>query len=463
MCRKCYTLQKDVLVGSMRSKYNEDEIFGPMRGFAGQCLWEVLGEQVDDPFARNVMLEKILTGFVDMKPSVVSSGSDGSSSSGTSLCYYDQGIPTEYWEFQDALKFLRRYNPTRMKAIEQLESNYHRAIQTLKQQKRAALASLQTRQSLEMDMLTNQRDYSKTELEALVGQHIGEVDGLVSHWDREISSLQEVQLKEYRELVMEVYSSEKSGIKNDDRIEERKVGEKEKWERFPLPPHTEWLSITPIAAMGDGGGVARCIRLIHLQTKEDFVSSVVNPILSPNEEIGLDPEELCFIETNDTVVSGAVLGISADLMLRSNQDIQLVQILDKCPVDCRWPCFLDQVEAVKLSRHSQHEKNQIMITRHSNLSLGIEFLIHQFFEFEHESTIDEVLNLLELADSLRIERLYVPDVLVPDLRSPLVIDKQTRPDSAKSFLTVLKEAIRKMNNVSTSKARLREIVVIRTI
>lgn len=442
------------MIGVMKSKFDKDVGYGPFRGFSGQKIWEILESHIEDPFARNAFYESLLKGFVDVRSSVVKGEDEGSEQVG-----FLDGIPPEYIEFHEALNFLRIHNPTRMKAIEQLETNYHRAVQLLKVQKRSALTSLQTRQSLEMDMLTNQRDFSKPELEALVGQHIAEVDGLVSHWEEEIRTLQTVQLKEYRELVMEVYCSEKMG-KLEVRRENVVVGKsmRGKWERPILPPGTEWIKMVPIAALGPGTGPgARCVRLIHLRS-EDYVSSVINPIIAPNEEF--DPEELCFVEESNTVVCGVVLGAFADLGLKSNQDIQLLKILDKCPVDCRWPSFVDQIATVRMSGESGRERGRVVVTRHSNLGLGVKFILHKIFENDDIVRIEDVVELLEIADSLRIERLYVADVFAADLRSPTVIDKSTRPDRAREFLHVLKIAISRLDNQFSNPAKLREIVVI---
>ena len=75
-------------------------------------------------------------------------------------------------------------------------------------------------------------------------------------------------------------------------------------------------------------------------------------------------------------------------------------------------------------------------------------------------TIEDVLELLEIADSLRITRLFVGDVLASDLRSPTVIDKSTRPDRAREFLHVLRIAIGRLDNEFSHFDNLREVVLI---
>ena len=447
MCRKCYRLNENVVIGSMESKYSG--MYGPFRGFAGDGVWDVLSENIKDPFAADAVYESILCGFVEMKASVVA---DTMPQGGKPL--FTQHIPDEFSEFHGALKFLQVHNPTRMKAIEQLESNYHSAVHSLKQQKRSALSSLQTRQSLEMDMLTNQRDYSKVELEALVGQHIAEVDGLIEQWDGDIETLQNVQLEEYRELVMEVYCSEKMSRKHVDAIFGEDRVPRRPWERPPLLPGTEWVRMTPVAARGAGG--SRCLRLVKFSSN-DFVFSVINPKISRNIENELDPEELCLVEQSDSVVCGVVLGTMKNLSLRSNQDIQLLSVLDKCPVDCRWPSFVDQIRGVCQSKCEA----PVVVTRHSNLSFGVKFILHRKFVDDDEIFGEEaVTQLLEIADCLGIERLFVPDMLVPDLRSPTVIDKSTRSARAVKFSDVLKNSISRLDYRVVRNSRLKEVIVI---
>lgn len=360
------------------------------------------------------------------------------------------GISDDVYIFHDALEYLTTHNPTRMKTIEQLELNYHKAVYSVKQQRKSAMTGLQTRQSLEMDILTAKGRYDKAELEALVLQHVQEMDAMVSHWAEEIRSVQNRQLREYKELVMEVYESEKSESSH-------------RTNRY-LTPRTyarpevaglTWISMTPVAAIPVRDHRARLIRVTHM--KGDFLSRVVCPTVMTAETSELDPEELLAVRSAaEEPVSAVLLGVSKrSLEFNSNQDADLLNILDNnCPTDCRWPSLVDQIKTLRsMYAGGIPPDRNFFISRHSNAAYGVSLIFHAMLDWDQSEVIQDIIAWAEI---FGVERLFLSSALVPDLRAPRAQDLSSVENAT---YTSVVGAVRRLSNVVEDPA-LGEIVIV---
>jgi hypothetical protein len=183
------------------------------------------------------------------------------------------------------------------------------------------------------------------------------------------------------------------------------------------------------------------------QYRGDFLTSAIVPIVS--EETVLDPEEQCAVGDVDGYVKSAVLiGASPEMNFRSNQDMELMRIFDQSPVDCRWPSLHDQWILAKSSTTENRAGLRVIVTRHSNLSNHVEFIFHVLLDgFETPLAPDRLSSIFNLVESYQINRLFIPDILVPDLRSPSAIDRDWRADQSAAFFETLKSGIRGMDNI----------------
>jgi len=427
MCRLCYIAETDFSVPPIMSKFNKDRFLN------AKSLEIKKGENVMDGISENGGLniyEQLSLHTYVMK--CLAEHRDGDRiekdpSSDSEQSQIASGVTQEWQEFESALQFLSRHNPTRFKTIEHLEQNYRISLSQAKQQRASALSSLQTRQSLEMDMLTAQSNYAKSDIEALVQQHCAEVDALVDHWAETIRGIQQRQLVEYRDLVMEVVQSELSGR---EQIFRNNFHELRQYFR-PEIPGLNYLFMRPVCVNKFREHRVRLIRVSHMEG--DFLSSLVVPRVPEMDQSVLDPEEQCASnDVMDEVISAIILGCSSPRFeFKSNQDQELLRKIDtESPSDCRWPCLLEQVELLRSLRESPIRK-----TRHSNLGNGISVIYHIDFARIDSEKIQAVFKDCELSG---VRRVFIPDVLVPDLRAPSV-QTQGGVDVASLAIPALKQ------------------------
>ena len=433
MCRWCYVVNEDVVIPPIASRYNGRMLNDPIIVRKGEHVFHAIRNSVEDAFELRAVYNHFL--FERLPSLFESSGCYQKGSNSTkSQARPPTGIADEFFEFESALEFLTLHNPTRMKALEQLELNYHKAIQQVKQERVSAISSLQTRQSLEMDMLTSAGQCDKRELEALVSQHVAEMDAVVAHWDKELSSLHRRQLAEYKELVMEVYCSEKS-LSQSARRSDYNIAEY----RRPEIPGLRWQSLVPVSVSTHAAFRTRLVRLTHMEG--DFIESVIVPVL-PDADPRLDPEEQV-LAAPSKVKSAVVLGCHAGFEFKSNQDAALSKIVDlAAPGDCRWPSLAEQRRAVAGSAG----ESKYVVTRHSNLGHGVVAIFHCM----SESSISEIV---EWCDCMHIERLFLPHAIVPDLLAPGASSEQS------DLVAVTISAVRRLSNV-VSDPGLRELVIV---
>ena len=442
MCRLCLVAGEEGLsIPPVRSKYHKSRFLNkePIIVKPHACVFDSICGQIQDPYEQWGLFQHVLANLPthgDIRkqlslPPVIT-----------------VGIGTESEQFEQALNFLSSHNPARMKTIEQLERNYTKAVFVAKQQRASAISSLQTRQSLEMDMLTSQSNgHSKQDLEALVHQHVSEMDSLVSHWDAEVRTIHQRQLKEYRELVIEVVQSELSslGLSSLGPSVQKPTAQRiyGRPEIFGL----EWQTMTPIAIVSNHSFRARLVRLT--QMKGDFIDSLVVPAtLSDEDHSMLDPEEQCAMSSRSQqrpVVSALVLG--SDLSsFKSNQDIEVVKRIDQdSPADCRWPSLGDQMD------HMRANNPSVALTRHSNLGNGVTAI---FFLPEQHVSVDTFVCIFQYCENIGIERLFVPSFLAKDLRAPSV-DKSEAIETT-SLVTV---ALTRLSNLIHNPS-LDEVVIV---
>ena len=402
MCRFCCVSAVSLEIPRIPSKFNKQRSLNidPIPVNSGECVWEIIQGSVKCPYEQLAIHEFALKLIAEYHE-----GANLADVVSEQLpMILAVGVEEEWLEFERALAFLASHNPTRMKTIEQLELNYRKSVLTSKQQRHSALTSLQTRQSLEMDMLQQSSSSSRSELESLVHQHCSEIDGLVAFWDAEIQSVRLRQLCEYKDLVTEVVHSESAAasiVKNNRHREYRR----------PEVVGLEWISMKVVAVRPSLHHKTRLVRISIFQG--DFISSLISPKIADSSGI-LDPEELCVLSNSDSVASAMVLGTSSSsFTFNSNQDIELVRRIDnESPADCRWPSLTEQVESLRQKCPSVGK------TRHSNLGHGITTIYHmQPCCFSSESVW---LKLFEDCEGSGINRVFIPSELVADLRAPVV-------------------------------------------
>ena len=434
MCQWCYCANSRIEIGPIQSKYSPNRPVNPtIVCEAGQRVMDSVIRAVTDPFEQRAVFTQVMAG-------IQGSGAVTNHPRRPLI----SGVSDDFLEFHEALSFLQKHNPTRMKAIEQLESNYQKSVHAVKQQRKSALASLQTRQSLEMDMLTNSKGYAKSDMQSLVNQHLPEMEALLAHWATEVKALQDMQLREYKELVMEVYQSELGAGDNKD-CTTRNARTYARPEIVGL----QWECMRPIAVVRNPDHRARLVRFTRL--RGDYLSAVIAPGSTDIDSI-LDPEEQCTVSRSD-VVSAVLLGGDGSLAFRSNQDCEIINCFDsKCPTDCRWPAMADQLAQIRTTHPYGISDEPLFVTRHSNLAHGVGLIFHCF-----SSDAASVQAVLEWCDSLGIQRLFVPDILVPDLRSPSLTDREAR---AVAFQSTLIETAKKCLYNSVGNVSLDEIVLV---
>ena len=442
MCRLCFVSPVDFEIPPIRSKFNEERFLNdePIRVGKGYCLFESIRSVISNPCEQLALHEIALKMIASCK---CENREEMKQEESLAII---AGLNEEWLSFEEAIQFLASHNPTRMKTIEQLESNYRKTLFTVKQNRTSGLASLQTRQSLEMDMLTSQSNYTKADLESLVQQHCSEMDCLMHHWDSEIRSVQQRQLREYKDLVMEVFQSERGS--GNIAVSNFAVTARRQYSR-PDVHGLEWLSMRAVAVRSSISHKARLVRITRM--RGDFLSSLI-----PSKQIAeidlsnLDPEEQC-ASSESHVSSALIIGVSSNqFTFRSNQDIELVRRIDtECPGDCRWPTLVEQIEVLR----NQSAKKCVAKTRHSNLGSGIGTIYH----IDPEVFYDE-LNLLELfqdCEGLGVKRIFIPSVFVADMRAPFLLEKGGSRDSERIILG----ALGKLSNMLESPS-LDEVVIV---
>lgn len=435
MCRLCFVAETDFEILPIRSKFNRNRFLNSETILVnkGERLLDRITSVVANPFEQLALHSYVLKSITESTVGL-SVGKDGSVFPEYLIV---SGVKNEWLEFEDALNFLAHHNPTRMKTIEHLELNYRKAVSQSKTQRASALASLQTRQSLEMDMLTSQQSYAKSDLEALVQQHCSEIDALEDHWASAIRNVQQRQLQEYKDLVMEVVQRETFP---PTWYEPREYSR-------PEIMGLSYMSMHPVAVSSSIGNKARLVRISHM--RGDFLSSLISSKILSIDQSNLDPEEQC--ASNSTVheiSSAVVLGTSSrSFSFKSNQDTELLRKIDsESPADCRWPSLLEQVELLRSS-----ESSAIRKTRHSNLGHGICALYHLLVRDVDESTL---VTILKDCEFLGVRRVFIPSFLVPDLRAPSIADLD-----GTNVIPIVPLAVKRLSNV-LSFPSLDEIVLV---
>ena len=403
MCRLCAVAPLDFEIPPLKSKFNPERYLNktiPVR--RGEFVLEEIRNYVKDPFEQLALYDLFLASLSGQRMVADRSPSDPPPA-------FVEGVSAEIIAFEKALTYLERHNPTRMKTLEQLEQNYHKSVQTVKQQRAAALSSLHTRQALEMDMITSQAGgYEKSELKALVNQHVSEMDSIHCHWEKEVRGTQQRQLKEYKELVQEVFESEKGKVSSPQTVKKRI------YKRAQLA-EAEFVRMMPLAVRPD---LSRPVRVIRsTEFKGDFISSIFsrNIVAGRDSPPDLDPEEQCCLVSSH-VKSAAIIGIHPDEAgkKKSNQYMELLDFVDSvCPTDCRYPSLSEQLAHVGSSLRDG--RGVAAVTRHSNLGNGVSIIFHLL-----ECNQEIFKSVLGMCDCLGIERIFAPHIIVPDLRVPSV-------------------------------------------
>jgi hypothetical protein len=359
-------------------------------------ILDVIQESLANPYEALAVYEWVMKG-----EQVLAGCRSGNEESAMVVSPIHSGLDHHSFEFERALNFLARTNPARMKTIEHLETNYRRSMLDMKKQRASAVASLQTRQSLEMDMLTSSK-HSKPDLQSMVHQHVAEMDALMAFWQVEIRTLHQRQLVEYRELVSEVVASE--GMTSSWTHRERKP----RIYARPEIDQLEWISMQPVAVVSDVSRRARLVRLTRMSG--DILSALSSPLPFDDSSL-IDPEEeeCC---PRSVVRSAVLLGTEK---FKSNQDTELRNRIDmKCPSDCRWPCLGEQIELVGSARISK--------TRHSNIAHGIGTI----YFASQIPTLDDLTNVFNDCELNEIERLFIPRNFKMDLRAPAAGGQETQ-------------------------------------
>jgi hypothetical protein len=444
MCRLCYTCSEDVIIPPVKSKFNRQRFLNknPIHVPKDEIVLEAIKREVPDPYEQLAVYMHFMFGHIERFTGAHKEARKGTRES--PLPPVIEGTEKEWREFEKALLFLAQTNPTRMKTIEQLELNYRKSLRNVKQQRVSAQSSLQTRQSLEMDMLTGQMGgFSKNDIESLVHQHCVETDTLVSHWESEIRSIQQRQLREYRDLVMEVvHGQDLSGPL---------VWEKRTYGR-PEIEGLRWISMQPVALTAGSLNMKRAKpRLVRvtLMEGEDFLSTIVSP--KEEREHSLDPEEECAANIDETIVSAVILGVSNG-SFKSNQDLALLKIVDTTSAsDCRWPSLAEQFESLGTQWPFCIGK-----TRHSNIAHGI--IAIYFLSQEENRLEDQLVQVFEDCDRTGVKRVFVPNKIEGDLLAP---PSTSSSDEETSVDTTVVQALKRIPNIyCPSYVSLDEIVII---
>lgn len=395
MCKLCAVAPIDFEIPPVRAKYNRNRFINKTIFVGkGEFVLDEIRKVVKDTFEQLAIYDLYLSSIPASEFTFEERGE------APKIKIVKEGVSEEILVFERALTYLQEHNPTRMKTLEQLEAHYNKAVQSVKQQLDSALSSLHTRQALEMDMINNQvGGHQKADLETLVNQHVTEMESVLSHWRQQVRQLQQRQLKEYKELVMEVFESEKGKETSHPLIVKKRVYCR------PQLTEAEFVRMMPIAIRPDPVKPVRVLRVTEFIG--DYISAVFRPGLSDMSD--LDPEEQCL--RFPKVKSAAIMGTHADLLAQANQRVELLNLIDSaCSADSRYPPFQDQLESVK-----SIDKGQIAITRHSNLGNGVSVIFHIL---DCDEAVFEYL--LRICDSLGIKRIFSPHIIVPDLRVPSV-------------------------------------------
>lgn len=429
MCRWCFVVSCDIVIPPIVSKYTGKRLCDAMSVKRGERLFDVVRRNVKDVYEQRAVYNHCL--FEHISPILDERAIVAERKRPRLLT----GIEDEFFEFENALSFLTQHTPTRMKTLEQLEGNYHKSIQQVKHSQRAAVSALQTRQALEMDMITSTGECEKLELETMVTQHVSEMDAVVAHWHKELTDLHQRQLTEYKALVMEVFLSES---KTSHPV--TALGWQREYRRPEIVGLT-WQSMWPVSVSTNEAFKTRLVRCTSMQG--DFLDSLITPLLVEPESF-LDPEELIACKV-DKVRSAVVLGFDTRLCLNSNQDSLISRVIDgDAPSDCRWPSLAHQLEKVKMQG-----PDSLFVTRHSNLANGVVAIFH--------CANDTCLpSILQWCDCMHVERLFVPHAIVPDLLAP------GASEAGSDLVSIVTAGVRQLSNVVSDQA-LREIVFVHSV
>ena len=383
-----------------------------------------------DPFEREFVLDYIMGEFGDEYFS--SSITQMSAIDTQKVNKFVEGVSNDYHLFANSIELLSATRPVRMKAISQLEAAFQQSVMAMKAQRKSALSSLHTRQSLEMDMQSS----NSGEVEGMVHQHMAEIDELVQFWNSKLHELTSVQMNEYKALVNDVLEEKANPDERNGHTKSYK------FKRLEISGF-EWRGFEPVAAAQFCTHFpARLIRLITL--KGDFFS-VIHPMKYVDSFA--DPEEEVVL--HDELESAVVIGRRDYGQSANNQDCALERLFDEAPVDCRWPSYSEQIHNI----HQQDSSDtNIHITRHSNLSHGIRLIFHVR---PCEDMSSHISRIFSFADANGIKRVYVPLEIVSDWLSPTNIFTDDR-----QMKQMLKTQIRKLGNCFTNST-LEEIVLIR--
>jgi hypothetical protein len=420
MCRFCFCPSSPIDPLEVCPKYRDGNISVSCR--PGEFLAECI--TTNDPFEQASIYKEVLLGLGGSVPTdIVSLSSEPPN-------YVHEGIPEEYIAFNRSMDLLAKMNPTRLYTLQQLEVGYQRSARKQQIQQRNALQSLQTRQALEMDMLV--ANNATSDLQSLVSQHVAEIADLTDHFISETENLLSQQRKEYMDLVSEVVGGMTGASVPDG---ERKTTI---WKRADLP---DWIGMTVVAARPNIAFPGRPFRISHF--RGDCLDSMFSPRSPPDQDE--DPEEF---RIDDSCESAILIGCTPAVSLTTNQSMAISKLLNAGVVDCRWPSMQEQ-----LKKSGELPVGDFVVTRHSVLGHGVSWVFHLVCG----SDVDEehLTRLLAYSDSIGVERIFMPDILVDDLRAPVV------GDGVRFVQSTVEMALRRMDNrLYTNGSSLREILIL---
>lgn len=125
--------------------------------------------------------------------------------------------PPKDLTFWCAYDFLLRHRASFFRTIGTLEESYLKEFRELKAGRLNSISQLQMRQSIEMENVYRQTDDESQEVvsrdvQALVAQHVGELDAVELHWRTEIEQLKVRQKASYRNLIVDRFEQEVSQL-----------------------------------------------------------------------------------------------------------------------------------------------------------------------------------------------------------------------------------------------------------
>jgi hypothetical protein len=428
MCRYCFVVNFDFIVPPIPSRYRKGEYLSPdpivIR--PGDVLFNRI-PQTNNVYERIAIFEHA----VDLVGSTFPESISNRESETSLRPLY--GIDGKFFELERAINYLSEHNPKRLKVIEQLEMNYYSGIDVKKNQRNTAISTLQTRQSLEMDILINSNTQGKDdELKMLVAQHYEEIETVEKYWNQIIQEEEDRCLNEFIDLVLEVYTGEMNNCAGPS----SQLFYQQSYKR---PDGMEWISLSPVAVVKRTDYKTRLVRVTKVRVG-DYMK-----IFSREDRFKffdrLDPEELV-LETKNGPVIGAVLGASKSLDLKSNQDVALLKLIGS---DCRWPSLRNQFESIRKGIFFN-----FFVTRHSNINTSFIFHIVD----DEEASIGDII---QFSDHVGIDQLYIPLSLVPDVNAPSV-------DSGFETEEIVVESVRsRLDNVfPQNKRNLKDIFIVDT-